>query len=145
MRALALALALGLLPVAVRAQNLVTIDLSLSPRAMTELAGQAEMVVVSAFYWGEPAPGATIEPDDMGQIFLGSEEHVIWPVPQTVRLGANIASMPLAQVATPMLNVNVFSARFASEDNLLECGLVDAPVADLMGTVQAVACKLIGE
>jgi hypothetical protein len=145
MRALALALALGLLPVAAPAQNLVTIDLSLSPRAMTELAGQAEMVVVSAFYWGEPAPGATIEPDDMGQIFLGSEEHVIWPVPQTVRLGANIAAMPLAQVATPMLNVNVFSARFAAEDNRLECGLLDAPLADLVGTVQALACKLIAE
>ena len=145
MRALCLAVALAALPLPVFADGLVRIDLTLSPRAMAELAGQAEMMTVSAFFWGEPAPGATIEPDGMGQIFLGAEDHIIWPLPQQVALGANFGTMPRAEVVAPMLNVNVFSARFANEDNLLDCGLVDGAVADLADTVQTVHCKLIGE
>lgn len=141
----ALVLAFAVLPLPALADGLVRIDLTLSPRAMAELASQAEMVTVSGFFWGEPAPGATIEPDGMGQIFLGTEDHTVWPVPQQVALGVNFGLMPRAQVVTPFLNVNVFSARYASEDNLLDCTLVDGAVADLAGTVQTVHCKLIGE
>jgi hypothetical protein len=77
MRALSLAVALAVLPLPALADGMVRIDLTLSPRAMAELASQAEMVTVSAFFWGEPAPGATIEPDGMGQIFLGAEDHTV--------------------------------------------------------------------
>ncbi len=137
--------ALAVLPLPAFADGRVQIDLTLSPRAMAELAGQAEMVTVSAFYSGEPAPGATIEPDGMGLIFLGAEDRTIRPLPQRVVLGANFGAMPRAQVVAPLLNVNVLSARFANEDNLLDCTLVDGPVKDLEGAVQAVHCKLIGE
>ena len=123
----------------------LALEVTFSQRALQELAGLSEMVMVSAFYFGEPAPGATIEPDEEGLIFLGVEEHVIWPVPQTVQLGANLGAMPVAQVVAPQVNVNVYSARFGAEDNLLECGLVDGPVQDFIGKPQAVACKLIGE
>lgn len=128
-----------------RADTPLALDVTFSQRALQELAGLSEMVMVSAFYFGEPAPGATIEPDDEGLIFLGVEEHVIWPVPQRVQLGANLATMPVAQVVAPQVNVNVYSARFGAEDNLLDCALVDGPVQDFVGKPQAVACKLIGE
>jgi hypothetical protein len=62
-----------------------------------------------------------------------------------VVVGANLGGMPRAQVVRPMLTINVFSARFASEDNLLDCGLVDGAAADLAGAVQTVHCKLIVE
>lgn len=145
MRALSLAVAFVVLPLPALADGMVRIDLTLSPRAMAELASLSEMVTVSAFYFGEPAPGATIEPDEMGQVFLGAEDHTVWPLPQAVVLGANLGAMPRGQVVAPMLNVNVFSARFAHEDNLLDCGLVDGAVADLVGAVQKVHCKLIVE
>ena len=140
-----LALCLALLPLPAAAQGLIAVDLTLSPRAMAELAERAEMVAVAGFYSGEPAPGATIEADDMGLIILGNEEHIVWPVPQRVMLGANLGGMPLSQVQAPMLTVNVFSARFSDEDNLLDCGLVDGLVTEMSGTVQAVHCKLIVE
>lgn len=44
----------------------------------------------------------------------------------------------------PMVNINVYSARFASDDNLLDCGFIDGPVADFAGTTQTITCKLIG-
>ncbi|GGD98707.1 hypothetical protein SAMN05421774_1013 [Gemmobacter megaterium] len=123
----------------------LTLELTFSQRALQELAGLSEMVTVSAFYFGEPAPGATIEPDEDGLIFLGLEEHVIWPVPQRLRLGANLAAMPHAQVVAPQVNVNIYSARFGAEDNLLDCGLIDGPVQDFAGRPQTIGCKLIGE
>lgn len=128
-----------------RADTPLSLDLSFSQRALQELAGLSEMVTVSAFYFGEPAPGATIEPDEEGLIFLGVEEHVVWPLGQTVRLGANLGAMPVGQVVTPQVNINVYSARFGAEDNLLDCALVDGPVQDFIGKPQPVACKLIGE
>lgn len=145
MRALAVAATLAVLPVPATAQELITLDLTLSPRAMSDLAARAEMVLISGFYWGEPAPGATIEPDGLGQIFLGHEEHVVWPVPQRVRLGANRGGMQVTQVTVPMLTVNGFSARYADADNLLDCSMVDGTLSDLTGPVHAMHCKLIGE
>lgn len=112
---------------------------------MAELAERAEMVAVAGVYSGEPAPGATIEADDMGLIFLGNEEHIVWPVPQRVMPGANLGGMPLSQVQAPMLTVNVFSARFTDEDNLPDCGLVDGLETKTSGTVLAVHCRLIVE
>ncbi len=139
------ALLAALPPLPVLADPPIRVELTFSPRALQELAGLSEMVTVSAFYFGEPAPGATIEPDEEGLIFLGLEEHVIWPVPQPVVLGGNLAAMPVGQVAIPQLNVNVYSARFGAEDNLLDCGLIEGPVQDFTGKPQAIACKLINE
>jgi hypothetical protein len=51
----------------------------------------------------------------------------------------------LDQVTVPMLNVNVFSARWTSEDNLIDCGFLDAPMAELAAAPQSITCKLIGE
>lgn len=142
---LAAAALAALLPLPALAEMPVRIELTFSSRAAQELAGLSEMVTVSAFYFGEPAPGATIEPGEEGLIFLGLEEHVIWPLPQTIVLGGNLAAMPVAQVVVPRVNVNIYSARFGAEDNLLDCGLLDGPVADFAGKPQVLACKLIGE
>jgi len=128
-----------------RAETPLALEIGFSEKALKELASLSEMVTVSAFFFGEPAQGATIEPDEEGLIFLGLEEHVIWPVPQKVLLGANLGAMPLTQVVSPQVNVNVYSARFGAEDNLLDCALVDGPVQELSGKVLSIDCKLIGE
>jgi hypothetical protein len=135
-----LSLALALPPPA------AAFDLSLtfSDRAAAELQSRGEMVVVSAFFSGDPAPGATLPVDEMGQIFIATEEYTLWPMPQQVVLGSGLNSPAVAQVVEPVVNVNVFSARFTDENNLLDCDLVDGPVAGLAGP-QAVHCRLIGE
>lgn len=40
---------------------------------------------------------------------------------------------------------NVFSARWTSEDNLIDCGFLDGPLAELAAAPQDLICKLIGE
>ncbi len=60
-------------------------------------------------------------------------------------LGGSLSAAPLDQVTEPMLNVNVFSARWTSDDNLIDCGFLDDKVATLSAAPQAVHCILIGE
>lgn len=120
------------------------LSLTFSDRAAAELAGRGEMVTVSAFFSGEPAPGATLPVDEMGQIFIAAEEYTLWPMPQRVVLGSGLNSPAAAQVVEPLVNVNVYTARFTDENNLIDCGLVDGPVASLTAP-QAVHCRLIGE
>ncbi|MDR3494403.1 MAG: hypothetical protein P4L82_07355, partial [Ancalomicrobiaceae bacterium] len=43
------------------------------------------------------------------------------------------------------VNVNVYTARLADENNLLDCDLVDGLVADVQVKPNKVVCKLIGE
>ena len=79
----------------------------------------------------------------MGMVYLGKEEAEIWPVDQTVTLGGSLGGAPLGWVTEPMVNVNVYSARLASDDNLLDCGLVDGPIAQARAAVSPIACALI--
>jgi hypothetical protein len=55
-----------------------------------------------------------------------------------------MAGQPRGWVVEPLINVNVFSARFGDENNLLDCLLVDGPVAALAKEVQRISCGLIG-
>lgn len=123
----------------------VTIDLTLSEKAAAELSGRGEMVVVSGYWMGEPAPGSALPLTEIGTVFLMSEDLTLHPAPTRLVLGTNLATAPLDQVTVPMLNVNVFSARLTDEDNLIDCGFLDDAVATLAAAPQAIHCKLIGE
>ena len=123
----------------------VTIDLSFSDRALAELTSRGEGVVVAAYWMGDPAAEATLPANEIGTIFLLSEDITLQAGPAKLVLGGSLASAPLDQVTVPMLNVNVFSARWTSEDNLIDCGFLDAPMADLAAAPQTLHCKLIGE
>ncbi len=120
----------------------VTVAIRFDPAAAQALAARGERVVVSGYFYGEPAPGATEAPDEMGLINLGNEEFTIRPQDAQLTLGASLSNATLEQVVEPMLNVNVFSARWTHEDNLLDCGLVDDAVSKLSGP-QEVFCKLL--
>lgn len=123
----------------------VMVDLSFSEKAMAELMRQGEGVTLAAYWSGEPAPDATMQPDEMGMIFLQAEEVSILPAPGRFTFGANLAAAPLDQVVTPLLNLNVFSARWTNEDNILHCDLVDGELGKLTGAPQKLVCKLIVE
>ncbi len=123
----------------------ITLDISFSEKAAQTLADKGELVMVSAYFMGEPAKGASLQPDEMGMIYLGGEDLTLWPRAQTVTIGALLAGAPVDQVTAPRVNVNLYSARISSEDNLLDCTLVDDEVAALTAAPQSVLCKLIGE
>jgi hypothetical protein len=123
----------------------VTVNVTFSDRALSEMTTRGEGVVVSAYWMGEPAEAATLPTNEVGTIFLLSEDITLQPGPAQVVLGGSLAAAPLDQVTVPMLNVNVFSARWTSEDNLIDCGFLDAPMAELAAAPQSITCKLIGE
>ncbi len=123
----------------------VTIDLTFSDKALTELTARGEGVVIAAYWMGDPAPGATIQANDIGTVFLMSEDLTLHPGPARVVVGSNLSAAPMDQVTVPYLNVNVSSARWTDEDNLLDCEFLDDTVAKLAAAPQAIHCKLIGE
>lgn len=123
----------------------VTIDLTFSDKALAELTSRGEGVVVAAYWMGDPAPGATFPDTEIGTIFLMSETVTLHPGPARVVLGANFAVAPVDQVTVPMLNINVYTDRWTDEHNLIDCGFLDAPMAELAAAPQALHCKLIGE
>jgi hypothetical protein len=127
------------------AAQTVTIDITFSDKALAELQARGEGVVVSGYWMGEPAPGATLPATEIGTIFLLAEEITLQAAPAQVTLGGSLSAAPLDQVTVPMLNVNVFSARWTDENNLLDCGFLDDAVDALSAAPQTLSCKLIGE
>jgi hypothetical protein len=143
MRLMALVLA-GMGAAGAVAAEAVTIDLVLDPAAEAALQGREEWVVVSAWYFGDPAIDA-VPMDEMGLVYLGEERATVFPVSQRVVLGGAMAGAPLEWVIEPIINVNVFTARLTDQNNLLNCGLVEGPVAEMAGAVQTISCSLLGQ
>lgn len=135
------ALILPLMPAQASAEAIrVSVHFDDASRAALEKA--KEKVTISAFFYGNPAPGVPVD-DESGQIFLSIEELTVWPKDQTVSLGQTLEGAPIKDVEEPYLNVNIYSARHVLEDNILNCSLVDDRVAALRGAVQTITCKLI--
>lgn len=122
----------------------VTLNITFDAASLAMLQERGELVTKSAYYYGEPSKNSKLEVDEMGRIFLGAEEMTVWPKDQSFAIGGSLAAAPLASVIEPFVNVNVFSARISSDDNLLDCGFVEGPTADLSKKPQVIACKLIG-
>lgn len=143
MRALILT-ALLASPTAAQETN-VTLHISFDAASATKLQEAGEMVIVSSYFWGDPAMGNVLALNEMGQLYLGAEQATVWPNGQTISIGHSLAGAPIGNVEAPMVNVNVYSARITSEDNLLDCGIVDGPTDALSKSTQEIACKLIGD
>lgn len=122
----------------------VTVKVHFDAASAKALLEAGERVKLSGYFYGEPAPNATMNADEMDQIYLSGEEYTIWPVDQTVTFGQSLAKAPVDQVIEPYLNVNIFSARFTSEDNLLDCDIVDDSLKVLGTAEHLLNCKLIG-
>jgi hypothetical protein len=121
----------------------ITIQLTFDPAALAELVKRGEGVVIRASYAGEPNATSTMPLDEMGQIYLGDETITILPENRTLTIGTGLGGSAMAMTDQPRVNVNVYSARFSDDDNLLNCGIVDGPVAGYTGTTQTINCKLI--
>ncbi len=123
--------------------NKITIAISFDEATIAKLTSLGEWVTVSAYYSGDPAR-EDAPTDEMGMVYLGHEEANIFPANQTVELGGFLNGAPLEWVVGPLVNVNVYSARLVDENNILNCGLVEGPVAELSQADQAISCTLLG-
>ncbi len=74
MRSLTFSLLLVALPGIAQAET-VTVNVTFSDKALSEMTTRGEGVVVSAYWMGEPAEGATLPTNEIGTIFLLSEDR----------------------------------------------------------------------
>jgi hypothetical protein len=123
------------------------INLKLSEGLKAELASKGETIIVRAAFYGEPSEAGASEVDEMGQIPLGDEELSVLPVDGAVMItGTTVPPAKLALIAgAPSVNVNVFTGRKSSGDNLISCNFIDGPVAELTAAPTEIACGLITE
>ena len=123
-------------------QNAFTIDLRLSDASANRLQRMGEKVKIMAYYSGEPKPG--VKPNEDGEIDLGSESREIRPQSQIVSFqGTYDQRTALRKVkGQPRLLINVYSARRAHRDNLLDCGIYDGSIFRIPPRY-TIRCKLI--
>lgn len=122
----------------------IRLNLTFDDETRLTLAQIGERVTVNAIFFGEPTDEGRDFTDEMGQVYLGTETFDIWPVDQTLILGGSLDGMPGDLVVQPMINVNVYTSRIKDENNLINCGIIEGPVAELAEGAQSIACKMLG-
>lgn len=130
------------------------VEITLSDKAAMRLKMRHESVVVSAAYSGEPkkaAEGHDGEADrhvsEIGMVDLGTENvEVIGAEGLVMVTGTRIDIARMDWIKGPvLLNVNVFSGRRASADNILACDFFDGRLSSAVRKTPVLHCSLIEE
>lgn len=125
------------------------VNVTLSEKALAKLKAQNEGIIVAASYYGDPKPSARKHADEAGRIDLDAgDEKVELPGNggRATVTGGKVDSTRLAWLSGPVqVNVNVYSARKAGDDNLLSCDFIDGALADVVKTPVTLHCALIDE
>ncbi|KAF1686630.1 hypothetical protein B1992_06890 [Pseudoxanthomonas broegbernensis] len=122
------------------------VEVTLSPAAEQKLKASGESVRVEVVYGGDPAPEATLTPNELGMIELGKKVFELD--------GSGVVEVPESAVdrsrldqivGQPQVMVNTTSGRKSTPENLLACAFY----WDTLGTAGhdgiAVPCKLLTE
>ena len=122
-----------------------SLKLVFDPAASAALVKRDEWTIVAASYYGRPNAAGEAHASE-GEVFLGKTEVTVMSVDQTVTLSANPDLQALAnwvEGGVLRVNVNVFTARFTDENNLLNCDIFEDDVAVAQAAVPTIACKLL--
>lgn len=122
------------------------VALTLTPRTIEKLTAMSEMITVAGMYWGEPSEAAKTRADNMGQINLGRDDINVQPVSRTVLVpGAAIDSKVVETdiAGAPQVLVNVFTARMAHQDNLINCAIYEGPISMAQAKPVEIKCDLL--
>ena len=125
-----------------------SVYITLSPPAAQQLSRHRETIKLAAFYYGVPKPGLPEGIDNgMGQVFLGETELEIPGADGRADFdGKSVQTSRLRYIeGEPQINLNVYSGRRSSEDNLLDCDFFEDAVRVAHAAPLKIHCKLIGE
>lgn len=125
-----------------------SVDITLSPPAAQQLSRHRETIKLAAFYYGLPKPGLPEGIDNgMGQVFLGETELEIPGADGRADFdGKSVQTSRLRYIeGEPQINLNVYSGRRSSEDNLLDCDFFEDAVRVAHAAPLKIHCKLIRE
>jgi hypothetical protein len=125
-----------------------TINVTYSDKAKKLLLDRKESVKAAGYLTGTPKKGALKKyVSEMGEVNLGEIEVEFSPGDSarfsTVKIKSDVFSQ--TDGANPQININVFSGRKSSPDNLLDCGTYEGALKDLQGKTTTINCKVIGE
>ena len=121
-----------------------SVRVTLAPEAAAAIARRHETLIVAASYYGWPAEGRTLPVDDVGQVAMGRAEHELSNPGTTRFTGSGFkAAGAGALKGGPRVNINVYSGRRSSPDNLLDCGMFEDTLAVAARSVVALHCKLL--
>ncbi len=123
------------------------LEIRLSKLATYELARRKEGITVSASYYGDPTPAGKRHTNEVGLIDLGRESFALRGISGPARVtGATVDRKRLGWIAgPPTVNVNVFTSRRSSPNNLVTCDIIDGPVARVAKARTILVCGLISE
>lgn len=122
------------------------VNLTLTQRAAELLASTDEAVNVAAMYYGLPVSETSPGIDEQGQeIGLGRDDVEVAPRSALVIApGTGFDANQIASVqGEPEVLVNVYSARKTHENNLLDCGIYQGPIAMARKKPVEIKCDLI--
>lgn len=122
------------------------VNLTLTQRAAELLASTDEAVNVAAMYFGLPVSETSPGIDEHGQeIDLGRNDIEVAPRSALVTApGTGFDATYIASVqGEPEVLVNVYSARKTHENNLLDCGIYQGPIAMARKKPVDIKCDLI--
>lgn len=124
----------------------VSVEVILSPQAEQKLKADNETVKVEVIYGGDPAPGATLAPNDLGMIELGKKVLEL-SGSGTVELGeSEVDRTRLDQIiGQPQVMVNTTSGRKSTAANLLACDFYWDSLSTAGKNGVKVPCKLLTE
>ena len=143
MRAPLIACAFACLTTAAAADGF-DIKVRFDDRTTLTLAQIGESVVVSAFYFGDPSANGQAHADEMGQIWLGNEDVEIDSLDQTVHLKAALDDKGLGWInGAPRVNINIYSARHADPNNLLNCEIFEDDIAVAQARAPLLRCVML--
>lgn len=122
------------------------VEVALSPQAAERMA-QGETVIVSASYFATPRAGIARQLiTEIGTVDLGQQQVELTGAGQAHIDGSTVMRDRLDQIAgAPEVNVNVYSGRHTSEDNLLACDFFQDKVAVAVSKPLRLSCRLLTE
>lgn len=132
------------------AANAFTVHVSLSPAARKQLADHQETLIVDADYFGYPTVAAQQQkvPGSENPWLTLHQAQVELDGPGTARFAAvslDEAQLGLIEKREPEVNINVYSGRKSSPDNLLDCGMFQDKLQVAAQAGVRIDCKLIAE
>jgi len=122
------------------------IEVSNSLKANETLSKQKETIIVSAFFYGDPTNEKDL--DEVGQMPIINKEIELTGDNRIARFeGLKFSKATYEKLADKDIRVliNVYSGRKSSDNNLLDCGIMEDKASKFRNKRFTLGCKLIEE
>ncbi len=120
------------------------IEVSNSTQANETLTKKKETIIVAAYFSGEPASDK--DRDDDGMMFITSKEIELTGNNRIARFeGLKFSKKAYDKLADKDISllINIYSGRKSSQDNLLDCSILEMKASQFGGKRSVLDCKLI--